>query len=880
MSYDPRMAASGRYGVPDSRDRSDSSSKKGSVRAARERVQGGQPAEVENSARRIGLPSRPNQLVSQFSGGHQQQQGPGSSSSSPSPQWPLPRGTEDTVESGYGQYQQPPTRGPPPQRPPRPTSDDIPSDPSISHARRPSYRSDETLSPTDGPSHSRPLTTSSSASTSSLGSIPDFPVPEPPMPTVQQLQQLRRNPSLGPPPSARRGPSSYYTQMSYVSPIAEESETRSETIRSLHGSFASSNVFPANPDNRYYVEDDGVQFESDEETAAATSENGRGSRGSDREERGGLVRQASLGRRTKPHLTTIKSSDSVKEGTKPSAGIKRKPVKEHETAIGKVVGGGGAMVVPREQPSITSLRQSPGPSASLNSGTGLLDPSSSSSAESLPLQNPKSRNGTNPSSKNPSPTPDQQRAEAQAQNHSGQSTRQNTLADRVGNRRPPKINVDAVREAEARGSLTSLPDLIKRATRLAANLDRGKTASRFGLDFWEFGGQEKGARRSGSLSDMLAAFPPPGEATPTGDNTPNRRGPGSRWPSGGGFQTLHSARTDEKSERRRRRCCGMPMWTFVTLLIVLLFLVAAAVIIPIVLIVIPRMRDTNTTTPSDNNGSSNSPAPNVPVTPPPPGQCDGIIRCQNGGVAVPNADGSCNCVCINGFTGKTCSTASSAGCTTINVPDTASNATVGASIPRLLSSAQQNFSIPLDTPALLTLFSNLSLSCTAENALITFNGVSLRSVEEALVPLFVRSALESLSFTPQPDRRDASEELERRQQIGEAATPSPTASDRATPTATPTASATPSPVAFNPRNRTALDFARTSILLVLQEERDMNVAAGAQENIQNFINNGNRNNRGTAVQLGNGYTIDLVAFTLDLGNGTTIQANPPQQEDS
>lgn len=41
-------------------------------------------------------------------------------------------------------------------------------------------------------------------------------------------------------------------------------------------------------------------------------------------------------------------------------------------------------------------------------------------------------------------------------------------------RRPPRLDMDAVRAAEARGSLTSLPDLIRRATRLAAMMDKGK----------------------------------------------------------------------------------------------------------------------------------------------------------------------------------------------------------------------------------------------------------------------------------------------------------------------------------------------------------------------------------------------------------------------
>jgi hypothetical protein len=90
-------------------------------------------------------------------------------------------------------------------------------------------------------------------------------------------------------------------------------------------------------------------------------------------------------------------------------------------------------------------------------------------------------------------------------------------------RRPPKLDMDAVREAEARGSTTSLADLIKRATRLAANLDRGKTASRLGmLDM--FGSQEKLNRvnRDSTMSDMISAFPAPA----TGGT------PRSEWPPG------------------------------------------------------------------------------------------------------------------------------------------------------------------------------------------------------------------------------------------------------------------------------------------------------------------------------------------------------------
>lgn len=48
-------------------------------------------------------------------------------------------------------------------------------------------------------------------------------------------------------------------------------------------------------------------------------------------------------------------------------------------------------------------------------------------------------------------------------------------------RRPPRLDMEAIRNAETRGSLSSLSDLIRRATRLASNLDRGRTASQADL---------------------------------------------------------------------------------------------------------------------------------------------------------------------------------------------------------------------------------------------------------------------------------------------------------------------------------------------------------------------------------------------------------------
>jgi len=153
------------------------------------------------------------------------------------------------------------------------------------------------------------------------------------------------------------------------------------------------------------------------------------------------------------------------------------------------------------------------------------------------------------------------------------------------------IDVSLVQSAEARGSMTSLSDLIKRATKLASNLDRGKTASRLGLDF--FGGgtnassevleklrglqDENSDRRS---RDLLGAGTQGGARGSTSGFSSML----SRGPVGGGGE----AGDGEKRLKQGRRCCGMPLWAFVLIIVVLVLLVAAAVVVPVVLLVLPQ----------------------------------------------------------------------------------------------------------------------------------------------------------------------------------------------------------------------------------------------------------------------------------------------------
>jgi len=174
-------------------------------------------------------------------------------------------------------------------------------------------------------------------------------------------------------------------------------------------------------------------------------------------------------------------------------------------------------------------------------------------------------------------------------------TRQTSLAYRVGSRRPPRLNVDAVREAEARGSLTSLPDLIRRATRLAANLGP-----------WTDGKQTWNGlflilkRPKVNMTGDLGRYPifsphfhrlvlqRPQVITRQQDEYRGGRLALRLRECASMQETEHS-----KSQGRGRRCCGMPLWGFIILLIVLLLLVAAAVVVPIVLMFF-RKYGTNT----------------------------------------------------------------------------------------------------------------------------------------------------------------------------------------------------------------------------------------------------------------------------------------------
>lgn len=379
------------------------------------------------------------------------------------PQWPLPGPTASPTSP----VPSPPYRPPPgrpqqaPQRPPRPSR--VPSlvDESRLQESTPVFLTPQSIpeNPQDTSQDyvaTTPATATSSSrlTSSSVGTIPDFPEPGstgPPIPA-------RRSFNLGPPPSSRRGASSFYSNASYVSPIPEESP-RSRSHRSYASSSAMPDVWrpgsplasPGHPD-AFYEE--------------SVTDKSRDSAYDDFGDESKLVRSASLGKKAKPALIdTTGASSNSQAATRPAPST----VQPFEDGTAYVdVSTSSSTTLPTAKPTPVTT-----PAAGNNphiGSDGILGAAAIASA---------ARNSPVPAG---SPDPNA-------------SSRPYTRLSAI--RRPPKLDIDAVRNAEARGSLTSLPDLIRRATRLAAMIEGGKRpASRF-EDFSDLL-NEKGGGRDGA----------------------------------------------------------------------------------------------------------------------------------------------------------------------------------------------------------------------------------------------------------------------------------------------------------------------------------------------------------------------------------------------
>jgi hypothetical protein len=521
--------------------------------------------------------------------------------------------------------------------------------------------------------------------------------------------------------SHRKGINSFYSQYTNVSPIIEESEGRM-SVRS----YASSNVIPAGAGNFFY--DEG-ETPSDEE-------------GTDEEK---LFRQASIGKKGRPSLTSISGSMS-----------KRKFVKQ---AVEGKESGPSRLASP--PPTLTSTSQ-----VELDRYLSELESERSTTGYTL------------------------------------KQVKRGTLADRLGAKVPPRL---AVVKEENRTSTTSLPDLIRRATKLASNLDRGKTASRLGTDwFLKDGDPEK---------EAMANYNRPRIISPRGQSSSNI---GFRGDDASGGPILTPK--DEFSKRYETRLCGMRRKSFIGLMILLILLISAAIIIPIALVVIPKHNPSLHVAANSTAGCSSS--------------------CRNGGISQ-TIDNNCICFCVNGFSGPTCSDKPQVGCASTAI-GTMANATLGTQVLPLLQIANTNFSIPLSSTLVLDQFAKYNLSCTAENALITFPDIP--------------TSTNKMTFAEQPAENGSG--------------PNTAVDILVAPSSTPIPEA---PIVVDlGHNASAIAFGKVAVLFVLQDSQNVTTASLAQTKLVSALGSTGQVNS-TAIKnidLGNGYRLDWWHETVTLRNGT------------
>ncbi|KAE8148550.1 hypothetical protein BDV25DRAFT_16764 [Aspergillus avenaceus] len=814
--------------------------RKGSVRRAREMLEAGKRHEPRMNAE---VPPPPKGNITHMT------------------QWPLPsENFVPNVIDPHGRLLTP--QGPPPPRPPRP---DLPSPsvysersvqdvaPSPLYIKRPVPSFSQPLShpspprtvvrppPPPSPSTDEGSTPRVSVATAdllrhstlsmatSVASIPDFPFPNQHLP-ADPMQRSAAN--LAPPPPIVRPP---VNRRSSVSPIPEE---RSDG----KGSFASSRMAPASWCSGKAESEilgtylDGV---SDDEDDSSHPTHGN---------QATLVRQASIGKRTQPSVCMIRRSTVESPVAPPEDPVRAKPpvTEEVPLAFSKEVSVGKA----RRGSFLTSSSDSS--HFDLDKAPFVLDVSQQHATSEH----------------------EQHDTSALAKEMGALPRAMPTMSDkRPGGRRPPPLNLDAVRNAEKRGSLTSLPDLIRRATKLATNLEHGRTASRNDLLGGGGGarfpyGQQRG---SGSLKDILASFPPPA-ATPENGH--------SSWPFFFRRSTLHQLHSresgprdvEEKEQKKPRRCCGLPIRGFIVLCFIVLIVILIAVLVPILVTAMRKHKI--------NSALSG---------------CAKTAPCENGGVSVSSGD-ICSCVCANGYTGSRCTMSGDASCTTTIAGDgsRASNATMGSELPRLFEDSQNNYSIPLDSMTIMALFSQNNVSCTTENTLVSFRGVS-NSKARRVLPVSLDAGLRlqdqpesapTITATNIPTRTlaargsvstmngiifDGSEPTE----VHRPPTSATPLADAATATAT-TATSTPTATV----STEVLDFSRIAVLYIFEKTGTLDAAMLSETRIEKYLGDSYSSSQkhNCTINLSDSglkgkYTLDFDEFHITTPSGDVIGGN-------
>ncbi|KAJ5766490.1 uncharacterized protein N7511_004106 [Penicillium nucicola] len=799
-------------------------------------------------------------------------------------QWPLPdSGLPPNPINHHPRYLLP--QGPPPQRPPRPSEipsrqsqipspsiyserDGQESETSSNNAPRPP-RSFSQLQPPPPLQPRRPVKAeppvsptstvdmtprisiatddlfrqSTASSTASIPDMPPFPPPVPALEPNGSQDTFQRTAGLVAPPNARRPPRA----PSAVAPIPEDLPDP----RFTKGSFASSRAIPSSwgsgpPESEIL----GAYFdvESDEDADEDHT--------SLKEENATLVRSASLGKRGKPTMRTITKSNPVSVVS--LTDVPSTPKENSNKAA--VVGAGAAAGMATGAAANKMLR----PPSNLRKAS-----TSTASSDSL--------KGIDPE-KPPFLLRDQHNStysvglEKEIEVFGGDLPRAApTMSDkRPGGRKPPALNMGALRDAEARGSLSSLSDLIRRATKLASNLDHGRTASRNDLAAGNeagfkaaMGNGERRRRNSGSLSDILASFPPPGLQTPEGRGS---------WPVFFGrsnlrnVEQLHSNDDDPNAPKRKKTCCGIPRKIFVIICIVIFIIVILAILLPVFLVAVPREK-------------ANKDA-----------ACASINPCKNGGISVSSVS-ECSCVCSNGYTGSQCTVENDGSCTThaIQSGTSTKNATMGSSLADLFDESKKKYDITLDAYTIMALFSMNNVSCKTENALVAFSDVkttnSTGSNTRRSLDLFADS--EKLRASPSLVNSSPTPVLAARAEAttnGILYLPEATTTGTATGTASGTAAGTATKISFQPSSTAetstapstatatavpanVLEFSQVAVLYILQKTGSLNTAMASGDHIEEYLTDSYTNATHPTMKEG-AFTIDFENLTITLPNST------------
>jgi hypothetical protein len=695
--------------------------------------------------------------------------------------------------------------------------------------------------------------------------FPELPPPQP-QPPPPAVVPSRRGRDPIPPPSARRPGSAYQfnNPAPFVSPIVEEGSDSSPRSRSVY-SRASSEVLA-----NYSTPNLAAIDQSEYEGSSLASTPRRPSHDHH------IIRQASLGKKAKPAITTIRitaPSEHPKNNSNATPDLKSRQAAINALSVA-VANSMGNHYGPAQSPA-GSRSHTPGGTLRMpfadNSNSPPLSPRSMDTTMAAELEPPRTFDvpGYSSGSRSPLLNPD-----TRGQFHLKLPPARPGLSEKIpSSRRPPPLDIET--PPGQRSSTTSLSELIKRATKLAANLDRGKTASRLGMLDMLHGDGEKPKRRDpnekreSGISDMLGAFP----GTPGGG--PYREK--GEWPEEGVKMNRLPSRlglsSRDESKKRGRRCCGMSLTMFILVMIVLVVLVTAAVLVPVFLIVLPAMRQNKSV---------------VDLA-----SCRREWSCENGGVQAVVA-GNCGCVCVGGWTGNHCMTPPGPDCVTATVGGI-QNATMGQSILDIFQEAEKNFSIPLDTTSILGMFSLNNLACTGENTLVAFNQpreVRRDVTEKRIYPIqdLELDALDQELFIPdgtetggpQPTAKPTRLIAERNPAASAVGTsngivfqaPTTTADIHTTAAAVPASATAPSssstPTASSVSQK-SLNFARVVVLYVLEQSATVSVAANARSVLQNYLLQGGSE----SVEVGFA-GLDLWAdftsgrFQILWGNGTVV----------